>query len=204
MISKVFRKDREREFWTWFEKNKNIYYHFEDNQEELFDQLRRKLKIIHDDLTFEFSPVHPDGTRELFISADGIKDAFLAVISLVDKAPEINEWRIVAFRQRIPGDDIEINMGGLKIGYSDIYFRYGNDDNKIGIELNIRAYDPADNRYKNAIYVLLDGLIGEYDMETKIGWIQWVTLEGSKIDDLIPLISLREIVDAMGGDENEP
>ena len=195
MISRLFGQNKEQDFWTWFQKNKDDYYHFENNQETLFDKLNARLNGIHGDLTFEFSPIHEDGTRELFISADGIKAAFDSVISLVDKAPEIPGWKIIAFRQRIPGDDMSINISGLKIGYSDIYFRHGEEDGKIIIELNIRAFDPKDNRFKNAIYILLDGLIGEYDMETIIGGIDWVNLDGSKIDSLTPLVELRDIVD---------
>jgi hypothetical protein len=199
MINKLFGQSKEKDFWTWFQNNKDDFYHFENNQEELFDKLDSRLKKIHEDITFEFSPIHEDGIRELFISADGIRAAFDTVISLVDKAPEIPRWKIVAFRQRIPGDDISINLGDVKIGYSDIYFRHGELDEKIIIELNIRAFDPKDNRIKNAVYILLDGLIGEYDMETVIGGIDWVDLDGSKIDNLNPLVELRDIVDEFKG-----
>src|SRR5689334_14323089 len=119
MINRLFVQSKEQDFWTWFQKNKDDYYHFENNQDKLFDKLNSQLNRIHNDLTFEFSPIHEDGVRELFISADGLRAAFDSVISLVDKAPEIPGWKIVAFRQRIPGDDISIHVGDVKIGYSD-------------------------------------------------------------------------------------
>jgi hypothetical protein len=47
----------------------------------------------------------------------------------------------------------------------------------------------------NAIYVLLDGLIGEYDMETKISWIERKELDETKLDSLHRIVELRDIVD---------
>ena len=48
-----------------------------------------------------------------------------------------------------------------------------------------------------AVYILLDGLIGEYDMETKISWIERKKLDESKADSLYKIIKLRDIVDEL-------
>ena len=189
--------DKEKTFWNWFITHKEAFYFNEKNPEDLFDKLTEQLKAVHENLTFEFSPVHPNGIKELTISADGIKAAFPAVISLIKSAPEDKNWQFNAFRQRVPGDHLEISMGNLKMGYDDIYFRFAEDDDKIGLELNIRAYDPNNNTIKNAVFILLDALIGEYAMETKIGWMDWVELDGANMDELMPLVELRTIIDEM-------
>ena len=98
------------------------------------------------------------------------------------------------FRQRIPGDEIEIKYDNFKISYDDIYFRYSKELGKIGLELNIRDYKETPE-FINATYVLLDGLIGEYDMETKVDWIERKSLDETKIDSLYKLVELREIID---------
>ncbi|MCR8557656.1 hypothetical protein KXD93_08380 [Mucilaginibacter sp. BJC16-A38] len=195
MFGKLFGADKQKEFWKWFTKHQEELYHFEDNQEELFDGLSQKLKQVNNNLVFEFSPIREGGVREFSISADGIKASFPDVIALIEKAPELINWEFYAFRQRIPGDTIQIKMGPVKLGYTDIFFRYGEENNKIGIELNIRNYDPENNTFKNAAFILLDGLIGEYDMETRISWIDFVALDEANIENLYPLTYLRDLVD---------
>ena len=49
--------------------------------------------------------------------------------------------------------------------------------------------------FKHAVYILLDGLIGEYDMETQISTIEFVLLDENKTADLIPIVKLRNLVD---------
>src|ERR1700733_10250810 len=117
MFGKLFKSDKQTEFWKWFIKNQEAIYHFEDDQETIFGQLSEKLKAINANLAFEFSPVRKDGTREFCISADGVKASFPDVIALVEKAPDLPSWEIYAFRQRVPGDGIKINMAGTQLGY---------------------------------------------------------------------------------------
>lgn len=196
MFDKLFAGNKKKEFWKWFTKNQQELFHFENNQDTLFNELSSKLKSVNENLVFEFSPIRKDGIREFSISADGIKKAFPFVIELIELAPDLINWEFYAFRQRVPGDNIEINFGrGIKMCYSDIFFRYGEDEEKIGIELNIRNYDPAISAFKSAAFVLLDGLVGEYDMETRISWIDFVGLDEDNIDKLYPLVYLRDLVD---------
>ncbi len=192
------KQTKEDKFWSWFSKHQETYYNEIENleiREKIFNDLSTELKKVHQDLVFEFSPIHDDGIREFTISAEGIKELFPIVENLVDKSPKIENWQFNAFRQRVPGDDFDIQYGDFKVGYSDIYFRYQDGEyGKIGIELNIRDFDDS-GQSKNAIYILLDGLIGEYDITMGIDWIEWVKLDESNIDTLDPIISLRALMD---------
>ncbi|MCF8713742.1 hypothetical protein JM658_02795 [Joostella atrarenae] len=192
------KQTKEDKFWNWFAKNQKVYYDEIENleiRERIFSELSTELKKINQDLVFEFSPIYKNGIREFTVSAEGIKDLFPTVEKLIEKAPEIKNWQFNAFRQRIPGDDIHIQYGDFKIGYSDIYFRYIDGQyGKLGIELNISDYD-GNNQTKNAVYILLDGLIGEYDITMGIDWIDWVKLDESNIENLNPITSLRTLID---------
>jgi hypothetical protein len=192
MFGKTYKEEK---FWEWFIANEYRYYTQTENQKELFDELSYNLELVESNLTFAFSPIRKNGIREFTISADGVKKYFPIVQSLVEKSPKINNWQINAFRQRIPGDSMKIIYDNqLAIGYQDIYFRYAEDFDKIGLELNVKNFDDSSN-LKNAIYVLMDGLIGEYDMETQISWIEFKLLDETKVDQLYPLIELRGFVD---------
>ena len=198
MIGKLLiQKDKDVEFWKWFSQNQNELYHYEKNQQILFDELTKKLKNIDSNLTFEFSPIHADSIREFTISADGLKESFPTVMRLLDKAPKMPKWKINAFRQRVPGDGIQIAYDdSLKISYDDIYFRYVKDSGKIDLELYIRNYKRKSG-FDNAVFILLDALIGEYDMETRISGIDRKLLDESKPDSLHRIVELRGIVDKL-------
>ena len=190
-------KTKEQKFWEWFSKNNLTYYNQVDgidSSKPMFKELTRELSKVNRELTWEFSPVKETGIRELTISADGMKEYFPVVKKLVKAAPEIPKWKINTFRQRIPGDDLEIKYDDFSISYSDIFFKYANEGEKIGIELFIRDFD-GNGHKQNAIYVLMDGLIGEYDTETIIDWIEWEKLDESDTDGLFKFYELRELVD---------
>ena len=194
----LFKTNPEDEFWKWFTKNEKFIYENVENdekQEELFDNISSRLHKIDENLVFEFSPIHENKIREFSISADGIKESFPAVENLISKSPKLNNWQFNAFRQRVPGDGLTLDFGKFKIGYDDIYFRHSTSNNELGIELNIRNFDDS-GEMKNAIYILLDGLLGEYDVTMNIDWIEWVKLDENNIENLNKLIELRDIIDS--------
>jgi hypothetical protein len=198
MLFSIYNKEtKEEKFWNWFEENQETYYSESVNlevREKIFDELSENLKKVNEDLVFEFSPKHKNNTVEFTISADGIKEIFPIVEKLIEKAPKLKNWKFNAFRQPVPGDDFTINYGDLKIGYSDIFYRSQTNNGKLGIELNIKNYD-GKGRTQNAIYILLDNLIGEYNVVTKIDWIEWVELKENEITGLKPLTELRKEID---------
>ncbi len=197
LFSFCSKRTKEEKFWDWFSKNNLTYYNEVEGintSKPLFQKLNAELAKVNDELTWEFSPLKDNGIREFTISADGMKDLFPIVDKVVKAAPEIPNWKINAFRQRIPGDDLKIDYGDFSVSYSDIFFKYADEGEKIGIELYIRDFD-GNGHKQNAIYILLDGLIGEYDTETVIDWIDWKKLNESETDRLFKFYELRELVD---------
>ncbi len=187
---------KEELFWKWFESKSNEYFEFESNQSILFNELEKQLKILHPNLTFVFSGIE-NNKREFIISADGIKDAFPKVESLVEAAPKMDKWDIIAFRPRL-GTESSITYEGLTVKPEDIMFKYGTDTtkNKIGLEIFIRNYNEVDDRYLYAAFLLLDNALGEYDVEMKIGYIEFNVLP-KRYDDLnlVQFNELPKIVD---------
>lgn len=88
-----------------------------------------------------------------------------------------------------------LDFGKFEIGYKDIYFRHSTSNNELGVELNIRNYDESP-QMQNAIYVLLDGLLGEYDVTMNIDWIEWVKLDENNLENLNKLAELRDLIDS--------
>jgi len=197
MLEKLFyRKTKEELFWDWFLKNEAELYYGTDNErdrERIFDGLTKKIKAIDSNLAFEFSPIRANETKEFIVSADGMKESFGNVVSLIDKSPEHDHWEFLAFRQPNAGDGLSIKMGDFEIGYEDIFFRYAIEDEILNVELNIRGFDGSSHQ-QNAIFILLDSLLGEYDTTMEIGYIDWKVLEEEKIDNFYPFIELRKVI----------
>ena len=162
------------EFWDWFESKSDDYYHLEENTEELFNDLSDQLFLYDPGLTFVFSTIKENGRREFVVSADGIKSSFPAVESLVDKAPELEQWEIIAFRPRV-GTEYAVQFNDLELKPEDVFFIAGEDEehDAVGLDIYIRDYDENDDRFISAFFLLLDNAVGEYDSETKIGYLDF-------------------------------
>jgi len=184
-------RTKENKFWDWFTKKSNIYFKFEEDRENLFDELKSKLNKINQDLTFEFGPVR-DNKREFVISADGIKGSFPDVIKVVNAAPNLPNFKIIAFRQ--PHLDFtKINYKDIQLDFKDVFFRYGKNNGKLDIELNIRDYqDNID--WATAAFLLLDNILGEYDTEMFINGIDRKQLIEYELNSLLPISDLSKIL----------
>ena len=174
LLMSCFQKQvsKEAAFWRWFQANETRLFDFEKDQDRIFDELQRQLQRIQPSLTFEFGPKQ-EGKREFVISADGIKEAFPAVIGLVDAAPPLPRWKITKFRPR-RGFQSPVTLNGLKISPEQLKFTIEPDGDKVGITLFIEGYNPRErDRYAGVVYLMLDQALGEYDVETKVGFIEF-------------------------------
>lgn len=186
---------KEQQFWSWFVENEDRLFYFERDQNSVFAALRAALHAVDTDLTFEFS-AKASPQREFIISADGIKSAFPAVKALTEAAPELPRWKIIAFRPRGPaGSTIEIDditVDPAKVQY--ILLEY---ENKVGIALLIPGYREQDSRFKTIGFLLLDNTLGEYDVATKIGPIEFLDIAANIDGKRYPLLQLAEHLDIL-------
>jgi hypothetical protein len=178
----AFASPKEEEFWAWFQKNSDMLYHFERDRERIFDQLGAEMNRVHPDLTFEFGPVLKDNSREFVISAGGIRNAFPAVEALYAAAPKLSSWKWVKFRPR-RSTVSDIKIAGRQLRASDVHFKLYRDDQKVGIVLFIPGYSKAEQSFfGQASYLMLDEALGEYTMETRVGFIEFAGMDDNKAD----------------------
>jgi hypothetical protein len=186
------------EFWKWFEAHEHEIFHFERKQEKVFNKLASRLLRVHPDLVFEFSSV-TEGRREFTVSAAGIQSAFSEVTALVQAAPSMPRWQIIAFRQR--QDVPEIRCGDKALNRDAVFFDYIPAGDKIHLLLFIPglAQSSADGvtGLKTIGYLLLDSAVGEYDVETKIDGIQFLDATASPERRRICLRELPKVVDQL-------
>jgi hypothetical protein len=172
ILNRFRTRGPEGEFWDWFEDNEPLLFVFERDQDRIFSELAEELELVHPDLTFEFGPVIA-GRREFVVSAGGVVSAFSAVEDLIDAAPHLARWRFRKFRPRrfLSG---HVSLGDLEIDAREVSITCHPDGDRWGLTVHLPGYEPTpDNRYEQIGYVWLDQSLGEYDVETKLSYIDF-------------------------------
>jgi hypothetical protein len=186
---------REERFWKWFEKNHDRLFSFESNRDQIFAELARHLKQVHEVLTFEFGPV-VEGKRDFVISADGIRQGFPAVLQLVEAAPKLEKWNLIAFRP--PRDiDMVIEARGISLGPDQVWFLAEADGTRVGLALYIEGFSPErEKQLCQMMFLLLDNALGEYAVETQIGFVECNALPPERErGELRPFREIRSVID---------
>lgn len=185
-------------FWQWFQANEADFYQMElmgDRQDELFEMLSRELHKLNENLGFEFSVMLADGKKELIITANGMRDAFPIVFQLCETAPELPRWVITALKPRLQ-QELVLEIAGNSFGFDDIYFEGMQNRNKLDLKLYLRCELP-EQALPQIGFLMLDMMLGEFDVATKIGNLDFFYLSETKIPSLKGFRELPAIVDAL-------
>lgn len=185
---------KEQEFWAWFQENEEMLFNFERHQEWIFGELGAALNKISTNLTFEFGPIK-NSARDFVIGASGIKSAFPEVESLAAAAPVLPRWNLIKFRpRRAPRT---LSYGGKTVSPENVEFCLLTDGSKLGIYLFFNNCSEVEDPIWGQIgYLLLDGALGEYDVETKVGMIGVFPFSANLDAARYPLPELPPIFDA--------
>lgn len=196
----------EQKFWKWFSAKSAQFFDFEQNQDRLFDELSKALSKVNEALCFEFGPKRDDGKREFIVSAGGVVEVFSAVLKLTDQAPALQQWEIVAFRPRRPADFIDgmaLDIDGYVLEAEQVGFVIEPDGQRVGLNVFVKEHDVAKESVIFATYLMLDTVLGEYDVETKLGFIEHCNWLESQNTNVRPLTQLAEAVDTLFRQLNE-
>lgn len=194
---RLFRREApEERFWRWFVENSDRLLHFEADRDRVFKELGKELGRVERGLTFEFGPVQ-DGRREFIVSADGIQERFPAVRRLVAAAPPMPQWTVIPFRPPKGLDITRITFDEHRLGLDDIWFTAEPDEGRTGLTLFINGLT-EDNQEAlgGAVFILLDSALGEYAVETQVGFIDFQPLPVDPAKaGLRPFKTIRDVFD---------
>jgi hypothetical protein len=173
----------EQKFWGWFAAHEQELFHFDPmsvaQRERLFKQLAEAFANVNPDLSFEFGPCCEP--REFVVSASGIKEAFPSVVALVNAAPNLPRWSLIAFRPR-RGFATDVDIRGRRIHTDDVRFTLVDNGTVAGIRLFLPGYREDEVATKEIGYLLLDHMLGEFDVETRLGLITMHPLRAAELD----------------------
>ncbi len=188
------RVQPELAFWQSFASLDLQLFRFEQNRERLFSALSVALTRVHPDLTFEIGP-EKDGRRDLVISAAGLKDAFPAVEALVDAAPALERWNVIAFRP--PRDpDVQLELGGVQVRSAEAKVALESDGTRVGVTLFLPGYHKTpQSTYEQLGFLLLDNALGEKAVETRLGFVEFGEVAAAPVNAMSFLELPRAITD---------
>lgn len=192
-----FNKDQKRDFWRWLSAHR-AQIHAEikgpgapTDHSWSIKELGRRLQLVDGGLVHEIG-MADDSTIELIISADGITEAFPAVIELVKSAPQLNGFKITAFRPRWPDDGLQLQVAGQTITDELLTYRLTADGELLGLELFLDC--DLDHEAQTMVgFLSLDQRLGEYDVATGLRWIEF---SAGRPDDALPITQLAGDFDA--------
>jgi hypothetical protein len=187
-------------FWKWFEINQKRIRGFESYPDQILTEVSDSAKKIQRGLAIEFEPP-ANGIVVVTISADGDKNLFPIVKTIVQKAPKIAGWSFVAFRQRFPKDKVislvlkaqnhELNVNKMR------FFPVISGDS---LDILIFADNVTQENFNQVAYgglLIVDNILGEYDCVTKVRSYDFQNMptKPEELKELIPLVDLAEYVD---------
>lgn len=157
------RDDRIATFWNWFTENAAAL-RTEDDLQHVMERVSAEVERVNPGVFAEIG--RAGDNRELVLTADGNKDLFPIVQELYARRPRVAGWNVVAFRQR--GDlSLSIEFGGRSVALRSLKFVAVTDGSKLDVEVFIPGFTTMEEMGQMG-FVILDHVVGEYDMETKV------------------------------------
>jgi hypothetical protein len=189
-------------FWTWFIKNERRYRNVKTpEKEQLLDELLFALQDYSAGLWFEIGS-HPDGLRELVVSAGGDASYFPDVRALISAAPTLEGWEFTAFKQP-QGFEFTTEYEGVTIVPSEAWFLplvSQEDPRELGLRIAVPDFNELhEETFVSACYIVLDTGLGEFQASEQIRHVEVCSVPTSpesegfiKLDELGSYLKWRE------------
>lgn len=190
-----------REFWKWFQRHESHLRNFPSHPEKYLDEILENLAAIRPGLAVELEPPE-DGIIRMTVSANGDRELFPEVEAIVAEAPRLEDWKFIAFRQRMAKDKAEnlvLKNPGFELDPN--LMRFEPIVSEDGLDIIVFASGITEGNYHqaaNAALILLDNLLGEFDCVTKVRSYDFHALPADKeeAESLMPLLEIADYVDA--------
>jgi hypothetical protein len=191
------------DFWQWFQTNNTKYLFLDevddDVKKQLLEELLSSLHQFSDKLFYEIGH-HPDNAdQELVITASGDVNFFDKVEELVSVAPEIKDWKIIAFKPPM-GFEFSIEYNGLVFEPSKTWFQPLELESRpleLGIRVCYSDFDEERNEdFIGGTFLMLDAGLGEKSTALDIKYLEVTELpEDPEEEGMLPLTQLPEYIE---------
>jgi hypothetical protein len=208
-------------FWSWFQDNhhsfKNLIHETPETQKTILFWMHKNLGYYSRELDFILVfPKNKKDKTEFIITSKGNPDYFHQVIDLIDKAPALRTWKFTAFIK--PCQAIELALSRLDNPYiiPDISLKKTNsiftplNPHKTSQKQNIMIYLKNDQVLCNneslnqAIFIILQDLMGKNILYQKINLVQLANLPDTEEENLIHFCDLQVFIDNYNTNAHNP
>jgi len=94
-------------------------------------------------------------------------------------------------------------VGDIKVGAEDIEITPEPDGEKIGLRVFVKGFNQEQSKqYSHLVYIFLDHIIGEYDMETRVGFIEIYPFEKTSSNKRFGINDFPAVFDALTEKQN--
>jgi len=177
-------------FWSWFNE------HRDDELLTLIEEANREVKAISKGLFVEFNT--QSEPKEVIVTPHGVKQFFSTAHVLVNHAPQIEGWKVIATKQPMEGYDFKI--GEIEFKLDELTFM-PLDSSEHPEDLAIRLYHKdyvaeegeQQRRVIEGLYRMLDRLLGEESVAFDFQYIDFDDMPHPKEKDY-PLTALSNYV----------
>jgi hypothetical protein len=200
-------------FWNWFQDNnqtiKNLINETPLTQKHITFWINKNLSYYCPEIDFMIVfPISNNNKSELIITANGNPQFFEQVVNLVDKAPQLKNWKFTAFIQ--PTERIDEIMKGLDEPYifheislkaSELTFlpvEYNELSHKLDIVVFLKNYNLfCDTKtLQQAIFIIMQDIVGEKSLYQNINFIQLAQMPDNN-EELIHLYDFQMFIDIL-------
>ena len=183
-------------FWEWFRRNNQEYLALKNKPKKeaayLLNELNAHLRAYFKFFGFSLE-WHKDRTALLTITVNGKAMHFKKAEDLVEKAPKIPGWTIVALEGRRPVDFLlEQQMHQTGIDPRELYFSFAGDDpdNAMLIVYHPLCTPQNEHFICQLANLAVFNLLGERSFGTDIGWLKVANLSCADPADVQELEAL--------------
>lgn len=189
-------------FWSWFTANKSNYLFLHQvemaEKQRLMEAFMASLHLYNEHLFFEIGGHHSDPQLNLIITAEGVAAHFPAVELLIELAPELKDWNVIAFKPAFEGD-FKLELPGRSFDPRNIMvipLRSEKDKSALGFQVCYPEFtEPDRNFYLQATYLLLERLLGEKSTSLDIDYLEVIQTPDTLTEfESFPLSRIREYI----------
>lgn len=148
-------------------------------------------------VALEMSGDDGDVVVDLIVTAHGLTENFPLLMQVVAAAPELQHYRVRAFRERTPQPDFPIGMDGFELATSEVLVALEQDGGQAALEIRFDRDIPGDyaDHARNMAFIMLDHVLGEYDFAVKVGAVDFLDGPGDPQVQWIGLHQLPPVFD---------
>lgn len=197
-----------QQFWQHFQKENLALFLLNDLPQEIKEKKVAAFSQVLEEYNKNIGYIIISGKKKatLIITAHGNPYLFKEVELLVYHAPKLERWQITAFLQPEKNLDPYINKTdkpleyhGITLRISEMYFlplEIPDKPHELGIKVLLKNHIIyKDNpRLREAIYVIIEHLIGEKSFANDIAFIEIGQLQAN-IENIIELYQLKSYID---------